>query len=95
MMVPFPLTVMLINVPMNTSWWSPSIPFIEILSLVNDDRITENPQTKRMYLAKKKKKKKSQEEGTMPWLHNSPYTISSMPLQINLTNPEIKLIKSL
>ena len=31
----------------------------------------------------------------MPWLHNFPYTISSMPLQINLTNPEIKLIKSL
>lgn len=54
-MAPFPLTVMLINVPMNTSWWSSSIPFIEILSLVNDDRITENPQTKHMYLAKKKK----------------------------------------
>lgn len=53
-MAPFPLTVMLINVPMNTSWWSSSIPFIEILSLVNDDRITENPQTKHMYLAKKK-----------------------------------------
>ena len=41
------------------------IPFTEILSLVNDDRITESPQTKHMYL---EKKKKSLGEWTIPWL---------------------------
>ena len=90
----FPLTVMLINVPMNTSWWNPSIPFTEVLSLVNDDRITENPQTKHTYLVKKKKPNLRKREPCHGYLHNSPYTISSMPLQISLTNPEIKLIKT-
>lgn len=91
-MVPFPLTAMLINVPMNASWWNPSIPFTEILSLVNDDRITENPQTK--HVPSKKKKNLRKREPCHGYLHNSPYTISSMPLQISLTNPEIKLIKT-
>ena len=85
----FPLTVMLINVPMNTSWWNPSIPFTEVLSLVNDDRITENPQTKHTYLLKKKKPNLRKREPCHGYLHNSPYTISSMPLQISLTNPGI------
>lgn len=55
-MVPFPLTAMLINVPMNASGWNPLIPFTEILSLVNDDNHRKLKQN--TYLVKK-----IQEEG--------------------------------
>ena len=52
------------------------IPFTEILSLVNDDRITESPQTKHMYL--EKKKNPGEREPCHGYLYNSPYTISSL-----------------